>query len=155
MECHKLNCLYLPPALPFSPGLANTLASLLTHLFLVPSGSAAGFLQEMRTYMPPAHRNFLHSLESGPSVREFVLSKGDALLQDTYNECVQAMVSLRNYHLQIVTKYIVIPASQQAKKKQASEEPSEEENRGTGGTNVIDFLKTVRGTTVRSLLKEG
>uniref|UniRef100_A0A8D0V5M7 Indoleamine 2,3-dioxygenase 1 n=1 Tax=Sus scrofa TaxID=9823 RepID=A0A8D0V5M7_PIG len=121
----------------------------------VPSGSAAGFLQEMRTYMPPAHRNFLHSLESGPSVREFVLSKGDALLQETYNECVQAMVSLRNYHLQIVTKYIVIPASQQAKKKQASEEPSEEENRGTGGTNVIDFLKTVRGTTVRSLLKEG
>ncbi|EPY82266.1 hypothetical protein CB1_000667001 [Camelus ferus] len=32
------------------------------------SVSAAEFLQEMRTYMPPAHRNFLRSLESGPSV---------------------------------------------------------------------------------------
>ncbi|TEA39229.1 hypothetical protein DBR06_SOUSAS7610061, partial [Sousa chinensis] len=83
----------------------------------VPSDSAAKFLQEMRTYMPSAHQNFLRSLESGPSVRKFVLSKGDATLQKIYNECVQAMVSLRNYHLQIVAKYIVIPASQPSKRK--------------------------------------
>ncbi|XP_057552950.1 indoleamine 2,3-dioxygenase 1 [Hippopotamus amphibius kiboko] len=120
----------------------------------VPSDSAAQFLQEMRTYMPPAHQSFLRSLESSPSVREFVLSKGDAALQDTYNECVQAMVSLRSYHLQIVAKYIVIPASQRSKKKQTSEEPLELENKGTGGTDIMYFLKTVRSTTVNSLLKE-
>ncbi|XP_007178481.1 indoleamine 2,3-dioxygenase 1 [Balaenoptera acutorostrata] len=120
----------------------------------VPSDSAAKFLQEMRTYMPSAHQNFLRSLESGPSVRKFVLSKGDATLQEIYNECVQAMVSLRDYHLQIVVKYIVIPASRPSKKKQTSKEPSEPKSKGTGGTDIMDFLKTVRSTTVNSLLKE-
>ncbi|XP_059765315.1 indoleamine 2,3-dioxygenase 1 [Balaenoptera ricei] len=120
----------------------------------VPSDSAAKFLQEMRTYMPSAHQNFLRSLESGPSVRKFVLSKGDATLQEIYNECVQAMVSLRDYHLQIVVKYIVIPASRPSKKKQTSKEPSEPESKGTGGTDIMGFLKTVRRKTVKSLLKE-
>ncbi|XP_058905301.1 indoleamine 2,3-dioxygenase 1 [Kogia breviceps] len=120
----------------------------------VPSDSAAEFLQEMRTYMPSAHQNFLRSLESGPSVRKFVLAKGDATLQETYNECVQAMVSLRNYHLQIVAKYIVIPASQSSKKKQTSEEPSKPNGKGTGGTDIMPFLKTLRSTTENSLLKK-
>lgn len=114
--------------------------------------SAAEFLQEMRTYMLPAHQNFLHSLESAPSLREFVLSKGDASVQASYNECVKAMVSLRSYHLQIVTKYILIPANQQSKKNQTSTESSELESKGTGGTNLMDFLKAVRGTTEKALL---
>uniref|UniRef100_A0A8C6CYE1 Indoleamine 2,3-dioxygenase 1 n=1 Tax=Moschus moschiferus TaxID=68415 RepID=A0A8C6CYE1_MOSMO len=116
--------------------------------------SAAQFLQEMRTYMPPAHQSFLISLKSRPSVRDFVLSKGNAVLQETYNECVQAMVSLRNYHLQVVVKYIVIPASRQSKAERSSEEASEKESKGTGGTNIMDFLKTVRSKTVNCLLKE-
>ncbi|KAM7110652.1 indoleamine 2,3-dioxygenase 1 [Molossus nigricans] len=113
---------------------------------------AADFLQEMRTYMPPAHQKFLHSLESAPSVREFVLSQKDDNLCESYNKCVNAMVSLRNYHLQIVTIYIVIPARQQTKNTQPSEEPPEEENKGTGGTDVMKFLKTVRGTTEKALM---
>ena len=60
------------------------------------------------------------------------------------------MVFLRNYHLQIVAKYIVIPASQQPQ----VEGNSEEENRGTGGTNIMEFLKTVRSKTQNCLLKE-
>lgn len=119
------------------------------------AASAAEFLQEMRTYMPPAHQNFLHSLESGPSVREFVRSKGDASLQKTYNECVKGMVSLRSFHLQIVTKYIVMPANQKLKKNQTSEESSDLGNKGTGGTDLMKFLKSVRGTTEEALLKEG
>ncbi|XP_014413605.2 indoleamine 2,3-dioxygenase 1 [Camelus ferus] len=119
------------------------------------SVSAAEFLQEMRTYMPPAHRNFLRSLESGPSVREFVLSKGDASLRETYNKCVQAMVSLRKYHFQIVTKYILIPARRKSKEKGTSKGSSKSEDKGTGGTSLVDFLKTVRRTTERTLLKEG
>ncbi|XP_070263495.1 indoleamine 2,3-dioxygenase 1 [Myotis yumanensis] len=115
--------------------------------------SSAEFLQEMRTYMPPAHRKFLRSLESKPSVREFVLSEGDDSLLAIYNGCVDAMVSLRNYHLQIVAKYIVIPA-RQSKNTQPSEEPSESENKGTGGTDVMKFLKSVRDTTKAALLKE-
>lgn len=103
--------------------------------------------------MPPAHREFLHSLESKPSVREFVLSERDEDLQEIYNMCVNAMVSLRQYHLTIVTKYIVVPANK-SKRKQSSEEPSEEENKGTGGTDVMKFLKSVKNTTIAALLKE-
>ncbi|XP_045391729.1 indoleamine 2,3-dioxygenase 1 [Lemur catta] len=117
--------------------------------------SAAEFLQEMRTYMPPAHRDFLRSVESGPSVREFVLEKGDADLQGAYDACVKALVSLRSYHLRIVTKYIVIPARRKAEENNKSEEPSGLENKGTGGTDLMNFLKTVRNTTEKSLLKEG
>uniref|UniRef100_A0A2K6EUZ3 Indoleamine 2,3-dioxygenase 1 n=2 Tax=Propithecus coquereli TaxID=379532 RepID=A0A2K6EUZ3_PROCO len=117
--------------------------------------SAAEFLQDMRTYMPPAHQDFLRSIESGPSVREFVLQKGGADLQKAYDECVKALVSLRSYHLQIVTKYIVIPARLQPKESKKSEGPSGLENKGTGGTDIMNFLKTVRSTTQKSLLKEG
>lgn len=105
--------------------------------------------------MPPAHRGFLGSLEAAPSIREFVLSKKDAGLREAYDRCVKALVDLRNYHLQIVTKYIVIPARQKSGKNGKAEEPSELENQGTGGTDVVNFLKTVRGTTEKSLLKEG
>ncbi|XP_027795169.2 indoleamine 2,3-dioxygenase 1 [Marmota flaviventris] len=117
-------------------------------------GPAAEFLQDMRTYMPPAHQDFLRFLETGPSVREFVVSKDDAGLQETFDQCVEALVSLRSYHLQIVTKYIVIPASQKPRENEMAEEPTGQENRGTGGTDIMNFLKTVRNTTKKSFLKD-
>ncbi|XP_048186774.1 indoleamine 2,3-dioxygenase 1 isoform X2 [Perognathus longimembris pacificus] len=117
-------------------------------------GSAAEFLQEMRTYMPPAHRAFLHALESCPSLREFVISSHNASLQEAYNSCVQALVSLRSYHLTIVEKYILTPARQQARESQASEESPDSESRGTGGTDIKNFLKAVRNTTQKALLKD-
>ncbi|XP_051038127.1 indoleamine 2,3-dioxygenase 1 [Phodopus roborovskii] len=115
-------------------------------------GSPAEFLLEMREYMPPAHRDFLHSLESAPSVREFVISRGDADLQNAYNECVSGLVSLRKFHLNIVEKYIVIPSRKQLKGGSGSEKPSNVENRGTGGTDVMNFLKSVKDTTEKALL---
>ncbi|XP_030740522.1 indoleamine 2,3-dioxygenase 1-like [Echinops telfairi] len=118
-------------------------------------GSAAGFLQEMRTYMPPAHKAFLESLEKGPSIRKFVLSKGDRCLKDAYNECVGAMVSLRDYHLGIVDTYITKPAREKQKGKQDPEDSSnqsETENKGTGGTNIMTFLQAIRDSTKTFLL---
>ncbi|XP_008841633.1 indoleamine 2,3-dioxygenase 1 [Nannospalax galili] len=117
-------------------------------------GSATEFLQEMRTYMPPAHQNFLRSLESGPSVREFVISRGSDDLQKVYDKCVQGLLSLRNYHLQIVAKYIVIPARQRPKGGHTSKESTDLEGRGTGGTDIMNFLRTVRDTTQKALLKD-
>ncbi|XP_060042398.1 indoleamine 2,3-dioxygenase 1 [Erinaceus europaeus] len=115
-------------------------------------GESAEFLKEMRTYMPPAHQEFLHSLESSPSLREFVCSEGNANLQDAYNKCVNAMVSLRNYHLVVVDNYIVKPAREKSQQNQASKEPSEKENKGTGGTDIKTFLMDVKSTTAKHLL---
>lgn len=117
-------------------------------------GESDEFLKEMRTYMPPAHREFLHSLESNPSVREFVRSEKDPKLQDAYNKCVNAMVTLRKYHLFIVNKYIVMPARKQAEQSQASEDSSEKENKGTGGTDIMTFLNDVRSTTEKHVLRD-
>ncbi|XP_055975645.1 indoleamine 2,3-dioxygenase 1-like [Sorex fumeus] len=119
----------------------------------VPS-EAAEFLQEMRTYMPPAHQNFLRSLEEGPSLREFILSEDNASLQSLYNKCVKAMVALRNYHLKIVAEYIVGPAKRQSEAKQTAEEPSEVSSKGTGGTDVLVFLKTVKNKTEKFEVKK-
>uniref|UniRef100_A0A8C5KG64 Indoleamine 2,3-dioxygenase 1 n=1 Tax=Jaculus jaculus TaxID=51337 RepID=A0A8C5KG64_JACJA len=118
----------------------------------VKHGSKGGFLQEMRTYMPPAHQSFLCSLESGPSLRDFVISSGNDDLKEVYNKCVEGLVSLRDYHLQIVTKYILIPARQHCRKDEKSEEQSDQENRGTGGTNLMSFLKSVRNATQEAFL---
>lgn len=109
-------------------------------------GSPAEFLQEMREYMPPAHRDFLCSLESGPSLREFVISHGDEDLKIAYNACVNGLVSLRRFHLGIVRTYIVKP-SQKLRGDSGSEE-----NRGTGGTDVMNFLTSVKEATERCLV---
>ncbi|KAM6221044.1 indoleamine 2,3-dioxygenase 1 [Rhynchocyon petersi] len=113
--------------------------------------SAAGFLQDMRAYMPPAHRRFLVSLEEGPSLREFVSSVGDTDLKAVYNECVNALVNLREYHLKVVQKYIITPSRE---KRKESENSSESTNKGTGGTDLMYFLTTVKNTTKTFLLKE-
>ncbi|XP_003503035.1 indoleamine 2,3-dioxygenase 1 [Cricetulus griseus] len=110
-------------------------------------GSPAEFLQEMREYMPPAHRDFLCSLESGPSVREFVISCEDEDLRNAYNKCVNGLVSLRKFHLTIVNTYIVTPSKQQPGGGSGSEE-----NRGTGGTDVMNFLNSVKDATEKALL---
>lgn len=114
--------------------------------------SPAEFLQEMREYMPPAHRNFLLSLESAPPVREFVISRHNEDLTKAYNECVNGLVSVRKFHLAIVDTYIMKPSKQKPTDGNKSEEPSNVENRGTGGTNPMTFLRSVKDTTEKALL---
>uniref|UniRef100_A0A8C8SQL0 Uncharacterized protein n=1 Tax=Pelusios castaneus TaxID=367368 RepID=A0A8C8SQL0_9SAUR len=70
----------------------------------------------MRDYMPAAHRAFIQTVASGPSLRQFVLASGDADLCAAFNKCVSALVVLRSYHIQIATKYITIPLSEHSLK---------------------------------------
>ncbi|XP_005410595.1 PREDICTED: indoleamine 2,3-dioxygenase 1 [Chinchilla lanigera] len=117
-------------------------------------GPAAEFIKEMRTYMPPAHKDFLYFLESCPSVREFVRSRDDADLKEAYDKCVQALVSLRSYHLGVVKTYVLDPAKKQSREEETGSEQLEQEHRGTGGTDFMNVLKAVRTKTTQSLLKD-
>ncbi|XP_044516784.1 indoleamine 2,3-dioxygenase 1 isoform X2 [Gracilinanus agilis] len=117
----------------------------------VDDNSSAQFLQEMRDYMPSSHKAFLEAVASGPSVREFCLSSKDADLKEIYDECIQALVDLRDYHLQVVTKYIIIPSSR-LKNNANREKVKENEEKGTGGTDLMNFLKSVRNTTKKACL---
>src|ERR1700684_2137834 len=49
------------------------------------------YLMEMRTYMPPAHRAFIESIEIRGSVREFVEKSARASLTELYNACVEGV----------------------------------------------------------------
>ncbi|XP_010615449.1 indoleamine 2,3-dioxygenase 1 isoform X1 [Fukomys damarensis] len=117
-------------------------------------GPAAEFLKDMQAYMPLAHQKFLCFLESCPSAREFVLSRGSANLKEAYDKSVQALVSLRNYHLGVVKMYLLDPAKNQSREEKTAGEPSEQESRGTGGTDFMKVLKTIRTKTAQSLLKD-
>ncbi|XP_038184005.1 indoleamine 2,3-dioxygenase 1 [Arvicola amphibius] len=134
-----------------SAGQSSIFQCLDTLLGIKHEGSPAEFLQEMREYMPPAHRDFLRSLESGPSVREFVISKGNEDVREAYNKCVNGLLSLRRFHLGIVEIYILKPSKkQQCGGDSKSEEPSE--NRGTGGTDLRSFLNNVTDATEKARL---
>jgi len=106
------------------------------------------FLKFMREFMPVGHRQFIYSLEeSSSNLRNFVERNGDANLTDLYNSCISALVDFRSYHIQIVTKYIVIAS------KESNEGNYESlDTMGTGGTSLIPFLQDLRTDTENKAL---
>ena len=97
------------------------------------------FVSSMRDYMPRGHREFLNKLESMPSVRDFCRESGDAEVIAAYNSVVQELVEFRNNHIKLVTRYVVMQVPH-------SVNPALDE-KGTGGTDLIQFLKRVREDT--------
>ncbi|NXY07631.1 I23O2 dioxygenase, partial [Pteruthius melanotis] len=122
---------------------------------------SAAFLQRMRGYMPPAHRAFVEEVQRAASLRQHVLSSGDARLRAAFNRCVSALTHFRSYHITIVTKYITTAA---AKAKAGRAEPSARagpsagkppsalEAKGTGGSHIFSFLKSIRDTTREGMI---
>jgi len=102
------------------------------------------YLQEMRIYMPPAHRAFIESLESRTSVRYFVERCGRSSLTSIYNECTEAVEKFRSLHLEYAAKYIFHQAQTNSKNPHAV---------GTGGTPFMSYLKKHRDETRRSRLQ--
>ncbi|XP_004592807.2 indoleamine 2,3-dioxygenase 2 [Ochotona princeps] len=115
----------------------------------------ADFLSRMRDYMPPSHKTFLEDIRSAPSLRDYILSSGHGPLRTVYNQCLEALADLRSYHITIVTKYFVT-AARKAKStglNHLPEPPRALEDRGTGGTAVMSFLKSVRNRTLQMILQ--
>ena len=131
------------------------------------------FLSRMQTYMPRYHRSFLRHLTANPRpLRQLVEAEpseghNPGLLKG-YNEAVMALKALRDYHIRIVAMYIVGPARRVEAGKRSLGEPAkpdsfalagnshafdaESELKGTGGTNAMAFLKSVRDRTLDTVL---
>lgn len=116
--------------------------------------------QEMRKYMPAPHSRFLEALTKLSNVRSFVASAGsNSPLKEAYNAAVMALSSFRDTHIQIVSRYIIMPARSRAQRKQDADKVNlatassgqDERNStglyGTGGTSLIPFLKQTRDAT--------
>nr|XP_002757031.2 indoleamine 2,3-dioxygenase 2 isoform X2 [Callithrix jacchus] len=118
------------------------------------SQESADFLYRMRDYMPPSHKAFVEDIRSAPSLRDYILSSGQEYLLTAYNQCLQALAELRSYHITIVTKYIITAAAKGkcGKPNHLPGPPQALEDRGTGGTAIMSFLKSVRDKTLESIL---
>ncbi|KAI3363296.1 hypothetical protein L3Q82_011925 [Scortum barcoo] len=113
------------------------------------------FLTRMRDYMPPAHRQLIETLSVCPSLRDVVMSQSSSDLCQAYNSCVSALVDLRNYHLNTVAKYVLVPGNH----ARATGCPlrgvgTALNTTGTGGSSLMVFLKSVRNTTQKALILE-
>ncbi|KAM6220667.1 indoleamine 2,3-dioxygenase 2 [Rhynchocyon petersi] len=120
------------------------------------SKESADFLCRMRNYMPPSHKAFIEEIQSAPPLREYILSSGDCQLLTAYNQCIEALAKVRSYHISVVTKYLITAAAK-AKVRKSSHLPGPPkalEERGTGGTSILSFLKSVRDTTLESVLHQ-
>lgn len=105
------------------------------------------FLDRMRAYMPRHHRNFLAHLAANPRpLRQTVIERGDAKFEAAYNTAVKALKTFRDSHITIVMAYIIEPSKK-------SQKESDGPLKGTGGTNLAEFLREVTEGTGGAVLR--
>ena len=116
--------------------------------------------------MPGPHRRFLEEVSKIANIREFLVSHPQNLaLKQAYNTCLEQLVLYRKKHLQIVSRYIVVPSRAYTQPAQNQTEPgtagrvpaandelSTRPTLGTGGTAPVEFLKQVKDETKESVL---
>ncbi|XP_071813227.1 indoleamine 2,3-dioxygenase 2-like isoform X2 [Apostichopus japonicus] len=132
----------------FSGGTAadsSTLPALDAALGISHQKTEDELLDDFKKYMPPKHVEFIAAVGKGPSIRDYVLNKRDSEVLAAYNRCLEAVQSFRNTHLQIVTRFIVVPASKSSKGQGKGLV-------GTGGTGFMQFLKGLRDSTIEALI---
>lgn len=67
------------------------------------------FIHEMRSYMPGSHRRFLQDVSSVANLREYVQSqRSNRSLSIAYDACLAMLRSLRDKHIQLVSRYIIV-----------------------------------------------
>ncbi|KAM6486010.1 indoleamine 2,3-dioxygenase [Trichoderma sp. SZMC 28011] len=125
------------------------------------------FHHEAREYMPGPHRRFLLHVADSCNIRELaMLPEGEVAsaehqrLRTAYLAAADQLCEFRSIHIQIVTRYIILPSKKQLKdgsrRNVASPAVCGTENAandtmiGTGGTRLISFLKETRDNTFKA-----
>lgn len=116
------------------------------------------FLNEMRDYMPRDGTRFLNHLSSVSNIRDYVLrNQSNEKITLAYDACLAILKSFRDKHIQIVTRYVILQASKKSKSqtfKAGLAMTHGKEQKGTGGTALIPFLKQCRDETGSSAASE-
>ncbi|XP_032372919.1 indoleamine 2,3-dioxygenase 1 isoform X1 [Etheostoma spectabile] len=125
--------------------------------------TSGAFLTRMRDYMPPAHRQLIQDISSQPPLKTFVQQQAGERLHQAFQRCVTKLLALRSYHINVVSRFISVPAARarqlrhqrrELEAEMVSRAPAALEERGTGGSGIMTFLKTVRDQTKDALLPE-
>ena len=117
------------------------------------------FMSRMQTYMPKNHRLFLSHLKINPRpLRTFVMDKNDEALMTSFNLAVVALKEFRDAHMIIASLYILGPARRAAKRKLEDAEADVNPRprappKGTGGTDLVRFLKNTRDQTKEAIIR--
>ncbi|KAM5343428.1 hypothetical protein ACJ41O_011965 [Fusarium nematophilum] len=119
-------------------------------------GSERSYHDIVRDYMPGPHSRFLTHIARMGSIRELALlpatTEGQHRLQRAFTAAAETLSQFRNKHIQIVTRYIVLPSRQAGKGGRqnlasSSSTKAQGELTGTGGTTLVPFLKQSRDET--------
>ncbi|XP_056274027.1 indoleamine 2,3-dioxygenase 1 [Pseudoliparis swirei] len=128
--------------------------------------TSGAFLSRMRDYMPPAHKLLIQDISLQPSLKSFVQQQASEKLNQAFQHCVAKLLALRSYHINVVSRFITVPAAharklrtlrnqrQELEGEMISRAPIALEERGTGGSSIMCFLKTVRDQTKDTFLPE-
>ena len=115
------------------------------------------FMKRMQSYMPRKHRLFLdHLVENPRPLRAFVVGARDGELEEAYNRAVGALKKFRDAHMIIAHLYILGPErravglrnSMGLQGKGTRRDPV----KGTGGTDLVTFLKDTRTRTIEAVI---
>jgi len=134
------------------------------------SNKSRDFLLAMRDYMLRHHREFLEYLERIANFRQFVQTQVADLtpeavknlseeekelleqLRDAYDDTVKALQQFRSGHINLVAEYII--AQQRHGMPKGGSLEGSAGGRGTGGTELMSFLKPIRDDVVNKILKD-
>jgi indoleamine 2,3-dioxygenase len=111
--------------------------------------------------MPGGHRLFLEYMESIANIRDYVQRfSADDGITTAYNLAVSRLTSFRDIHIQIVARYIISPSRKPLQDlihginiaTASTNKASKTGLSGTGGTELMPFLKQSRNETKGALL---
>ncbi|EJD45502.1 Indoleamine 2,3-dioxygenase [Auricularia subglabra TFB-10046 SS5] len=144
----------------FSSGASAGQSSIVHALdiFLGTPNTLSPYLQKMEYHMPRHHRAFLRHLRSIPAhatLSALVHSPTvPEAVKTAFNESVMALKRFRDTHIRIATLYIVSQARSSHAQSNASAEkqPEIDKVKGTGGTDLVPFLKNLRDGTARTVV---
>ncbi|PBP22859.1 putative indoleamine 2,3-dioxygenase pyrrole 2,3-dioxygenase [Diplocarpon rosae] len=129
------------------------------HTLTQGSKARNSFLQDMRNYMPGSHRAFLKKMESVVNIRKYAESTSIAEVTEAYNLAVKELELFRGVHIQVVSRFIIIPSRQKSPNTHpglnlavASSNTELKELHGTGGTQLLPFLRQSRDETKEATL---
>jgi len=79
-----------------------------------PPAPRHNFIMEMRHYMPGPHARFLQDVSAVANIREYVEShRKNTQLCLAFDACLSMLRALRDKHIAIVTRYIVLPSREE------------------------------------------